>query len=176
MSKFPHITPAELRRYFNRLNLNQLLEINHSYGPHFISLDNRIDKCNADLRTANSRLAELQISKQTHDQNYDNVEIREAEFKLRLQSVLADSDQTARYIGRQAVGSSPMALFSIEDQYLAMEISNVSQTIRDLNETIADLEQKKKGAVSELRILNSVIELKRQHLPVPVPASNQFGL
>ncbi|HIE3615518.1 TPA: hypothetical protein ACXLVH_002311 [Legionella anisa] len=31
--------------------------------------------------------------------NYDNVEVREAEFKLRLQSVLADSDQTARYIG-----------------------------------------------------------------------------
>ncbi|HHT0591992.1 TPA: hypothetical protein ACTXXA_000546 [Legionella anisa] len=174
MSKFPHITPAELRRYFNGLNLSQLLQINHSYGHHFISLDNRIDKYNADLSTANNRLAQLQISKQTHDQNYHNVEVHEAEFKVRLQSVLADSDQTARYLGRQAVGSSPMDLFSMKAQSLAMEMSNVSQKIRDLNARIADLEEKKEGAASELRILNSVIKEKRQHLPVP--DSNQFGL
>ncbi|KTD74132.1 hypothetical protein [Legionella tucsonensis] len=174
MSKFPHKNPAELHRYFSQLSLDKLIEINHSYGPHFESLESRIDKCQLDLINANRRLTQLQMLKQTHQQNYEDVEAREAEYQSSLQSVLADSNPIDRYIGRQAVGTSPMVAYAAESQSIMTKISDVSQLIIDLTNTIAALEQKKTAAVSELRILNRVIEEQKRLMPEPT--SSQLAL
>ncbi|KTC80259.1 hypothetical protein [Legionella cherrii] len=161
MSKFPNKTAFELRQYFRQLTLEQLLDINHSYGPHFEQLEERIDRCNKDLANAQERLDGLKNRKQVHQNNYGTVETLEAAYRAQLNSVLADYSRTNRFLGRQAAGASPMEQYDYQKLHLDTEISNTSEKIDHLNQLVTGLEQKKTDAISELRILNRVITEKR---------------
>ncbi|HHF7367451.1 TPA: hypothetical protein ACPSKY_002585 [Legionella bozemanae] len=174
MSKFPHKTPGELRRYFNQQSLDKLLEINRSYGPHFESLDAQVDRYKNTLKEANWRLVYFTERHSAHLQTYEEAEIREASYQSTRKAMLSETDQTDRLLGLKALGASPMELYEYEKRCLRGEISKASDEIQRMNTCIATVEQKKNGAVSELRILNSVIEAKRQI--IPEVASNQLGL
>lgn len=162
--KFPNKTAHELRQYFNQLTLTQLIEINHSYEPHFYRLDDRISQCTAGLVSVNARLIELTQRKQAHQQTLEAVELREAEYQKILTSVLDDTSRTGRFLGRQALSDSPMETYDFELFNIETEISRATNKFEQLTESSIDLEQKKRRAVSELRTLNSVIEEKRQYL------------
>ncbi|CAM2926184.1 Uncharacterised protein [Legionella steigerwaltii] len=174
--KFPYVPVSELRRYFNQLSLPQLIEINRSYGPHFEQLDDRIDRCTNDLADANARLAQLNQRKHDHQQTYDAVEIREAVYQSTRRSVLADSSRTSRYLGMQAVGSSPMELFDSELLTINTEISKANNQIERLNDVIDNLGKAKTGAISELRILNSIMDEKKKEVLEETNTTQPRGL
>ncbi|MGM9454734.1 hypothetical protein ACTAZI_15525 [Legionella bozemanae] len=174
MSKFPHKTPNELRRYFSQLSLGQLLEINRSYGPHFESLDAQDEGYKKNIKELNPRLAYFTEKYEAHLQTYEDVEIREATYQSNRNAMLSEMDQTDRLLGFKTLGISPMEIYEYEARCLRGEISKTSDEIKRLNACIATVEQKTRGAVSELRILNSVIDLKREL--TPEVASNQLGM
>ncbi|PWY54296.1 hypothetical protein DGG96_17760 [Legionella qingyii] len=166
MAKFPHKTPFELRQYFKQQDLPQLIRINREYEPHFVWIDNRLDQHNDALKVAEARLAQLLESKRAHELTYEHVVDEETGFQQTLGGVLSDTDQTDRYLGRQAAGYSPMTSYDLKSQYLCTQISHASEQVSSLNEWIADLKQKKTAAVCELRILNQVIGEKKRALEV----------
>ncbi|STY29882.1 Uncharacterised protein [Legionella wadsworthii] len=171
MSKFPNKTPYELRQYFNSLDLNQLIELNRSYGPHFVSLEERLDKSQEDLKQERKRLIQFQEKKQKHLLSYKEVETNEELFQKNMESVCSIQSRTDRYMGRQSLGYSPMQLYSSESLFIDTEISKASQMIQSLENIIASLEEKKTIAVSELRILNSIIDKRRKLMPEkPTPS------
>ncbi|KTD69114.1 MULTISPECIES: hypothetical protein [Legionella] len=161
--KFPNKTAFELRQYFSQLSLAQLTVINISYGPHFERLEERIECCNSNLTDKKARLARLIQERKDAQQTYEAVEIREAEYQKILASVLADSSRTNRFLGRQAMGDSPMVLFKLELAHLDADISIASEDIQEFNATLDALNQKKKGAISEFRILESVRDEKKRY-------------
>lgn len=173
MSKFPNKTAKELRQYFNKLDLNQLVDINRSYGPHFSQLEERLDKCHENLIQERERLIQFQEKREVHLLKLEEVEMNEEIFQRNLASVNASQSRTERYIGRQSLGYSPMELYSMESVFLNSELSKITQNIQYQEDTITILQQKKSAAVSELRILNSVIE-ERRRLALPVPAPHMF--
>ncbi|KTD01818.1 hypothetical protein OQJ19_12550 [Fluoribacter gormanii] len=166
MAKFPHKTPFELGQYFRQQDLSQLIKINREYGPHFVWLEERLDHHNESLKVADERLAQLLESKRVHELTYETVLDEEAGFQQTLGGVLADTNQTDRYLGRQAAGYSPMTAYELKSQYLCTEILRASERVSSLNDGIEDLKQKKTAAVCELRILNQVIEEKQRALEV----------
>ncbi|WP_392536597.1 hypothetical protein [Legionella sp. 227] len=176
MSKFPNRTAFELRQYFKQLTLGQLLEINRSYGPHFEQLEERIERCNKNIVDAQERLERFEERKQAHLNNYDTVETSEAAYRAQLNSVLADSSRTDRFLGRQAAGASPMEQYDYQKLHLVTEISNHSEKIDHLIQLLTALEQKKTDAISELRILNRVITEKRAEILNQVtPGASEYN-
>ncbi|KTD40507.1 hypothetical protein [Legionella parisiensis] len=173
MSRFPNTTSNELRRYFNSQSLENLLKINISYGPHFESLDARIDEFKMNLGKANSRLAYFTEKHTAHLLTYKEIEIREVSYQSIRNSMLSETDQTDRLLGLKAIGISPMETYEYEERCLAEAISKTSDEIERMNRFITDLEEKVKIAFSELRILNSVIQAKRQL--ISEPPSKQLG-
>ncbi|MCE0724435.1 MULTISPECIES: hypothetical protein [Legionella] len=173
MSKFPLKTPAELRRYFNQQSLDKLIEINHSYEPHFVSLDNRVDELKKVLNEAGTRRAYFIGRQKAHLKTYEATAIHEESYQSTRNEVLMETNQTDRNLGLKAMGISPMEMYEYEERSISEEISKTSDEIKRANDAILVLEQKKRTAVSELRILNDVIKEKRQ--PMPGPTMNQLG-
>ncbi|WP_454781799.1 hypothetical protein [Legionella sp. WA2022007384] len=161
MARFPNKTPYELRQYFKQLDLAQLIKINQDYGPHFISLEDRLDHHRETLRVAEERLAKLRQDKESLESKYDQVAEEEAGYQKTLQGVLCDTDHTDRFLGRQAAGYSPLASFELKSRYIYTELSQAAERVNGLNRIIENLEQRKTAAISELKILNKVIEEKR---------------
>ena len=166
MAKFPNKTPFELREYFKKQDLYQLIKINQEYGPYFISIEDRLDHHREILTAAEERLAKLKENKQSHELIYDRVVEEEAGYQKTLQGVLCDTDQTDRFLGRQAAGYSPMASYELKSRYICTELSQASERVNSLNQIISELERKKTAAIGELRILNQVIAEKRQALEI----------
>ncbi|WP_454784222.1 hypothetical protein [Legionella sp. WA2024007413] len=166
MARFPHKTAFELRQYFQGLDLPHLIKINREYGPHFISIEDRIDQHKATIKILSERLSKLKENQRAHDLKFEKVLEEEAGFQQTLKGVLCDTDHTDRYLGRQAAGFSPLTSYEHHALTLLTEIAQTSERVSGLNQSIADLEQKKTAAVDELRILNSIIEEKRRVLEI----------
>ncbi|QMT60891.1 hypothetical protein [Legionella sp. PC997] len=166
MARFPNKTAFELRQYFKSLDLPQLIKINREYGPHFISIEDRIDQHKATIKILSERLSKLKENQRAHELTFEKVVEAEAGFQQTLKGVLCDTDQTDRYLGRQAAGFSPLTSYEHHALTLLTEIAQTSDRVSGLNQCIADLEQRKTAAVSELKILNKVIEEKRRALRI----------
>lgn len=164
MSKFPNKTSGELRRYFNQFDLAQLKKLNSSYIPHFEALERQIENCEEEVKALNERLNLLTRQKHMHEQTRSEVERHEAIFQSNLRSVLEISSRTDRYLGRQAAGDSPMNLYEYELFAINSNLTDATLRKKKLEETLADLSTKKQAAVSEVKILNDVIEEKEHYL------------
>ncbi|MBI2785377.1 MAG: hypothetical protein HYX60_03330 [Legionella longbeachae] len=168
MSQFPYKTQSELRGYFKRHNLMDLMEINRSYGPYFTSLEGRIDNYNHTLVDENLKLKNLKMKKEQHEQGYDKATKQEEEFKSTSESLLGISSRTELFLIRQSLGYSPMDTYNSILINLEERIFRTNTTIENLNKALNDLNQRKKGAISELRLLNHVIEEKKAPQNAPI--------
>ncbi|WP_058512547.1 hypothetical protein [Legionella santicrucis] len=167
MSRFPNKTPYELRQYFKKLSLDQLIEQNHFYGLHFENLEDQIDKCNQTLVAESKHRHTLQEQKNNHDLTYDSVVLSEQEFRLSLESLNDITDPSERFLARKSIGVSPMEVYNQESLCFITPIHQSDLMIEHLTKSLGDLTKKKSGAISELKILNSIIREKEQLISVP---------
>lgn len=167
MSRFPNKTHYELRQYFKKLSLDQLKEQNCFYGPHFENLEDKIDECNQALAAENKYQHTLQEQKSNHELTYDSVVMSEQEFRLSLESLNDITDHSERFLARKSIGISPMEVYNQKLSDITIPIHQSNLMIEHLTKRLEDLTKKKSGAISELKILNSVIREKEQLINVP---------
>ncbi|AUH73617.1 hypothetical protein [Legionella sainthelensi] len=162
MSRFPNKTHHELRQYFKKLSLEQLNEQNCFYGPHFENLEDKIDECNQDLANENKHRLTLQEQKSTHELTYNSVVASEQEFRLSLESLNDITDHSERFLARKSIGFSPIEMYNQKLSGITTPIYKSNLMIEHLTKRLEDLIKKKSGAISELKILNSIIQEKEQ--------------
>lgn len=162
MAQFPKKTSSELRCYFNSLDLKKLIQLNRSYGPHFEKLDARIDSCKNDLDNEKKRLEELKAEKSSHELCYEKAETQEKKYKQNFDGVLSNRNSSEHFLGRKALGHSPMQLYKSDVFCFNYFILESTRKIELLDSRLSALEANKKTAFSELRILNSIIEEKKK--------------
>ncbi|HAT8250918.1 TPA: hypothetical protein ACJT8R_002826 [Legionella pneumophila] len=173
MSKFPHKNPETLRQYFREKNLEQLLEINQSYGPHFEKLENTIDRLTQEISTRAEKLPSLLKRLEELAQNYGKIAIEQERYEDTLASIMSDSCTGAeRYLALTALGMSPLDSYHQHSSNIQNEIDTISKRLNELNSHLALWKNQKSKAISELKILNSVIEEKRKEFQV----DHQFAL
>ncbi len=173
MSKFPHKNPETLRQYFREKNLEQLLEINQSYGPHFEKLENAIGRQTEEISTRTEKLSWLLKDKKELSQNSEKIAIEQEQYERNRASIMSDSCTGAeRYLALTALGMSPLDSYHQHSSNIQNEIDTISKRLNELNSHLALWKNQKSKAISELKILNSVIEEKRKELQV----DHQFAL
>lgn len=173
MSKFPHKNPETLRQYFREKNLEQLLEINQSYGPHFENLENAIDRLTQEISTREEKLSGLLKGREELAQNYEKIVIEQERYEDNRASIMSDSCTGAeRYLALSALGMSPFDSYHHNSRNLHNEINATYKKLNELNSHLALWKNQRSKAVSELKILNSIIDEKRKELEV----DHQFTL
>ncbi|HGK7611359.1 TPA: hypothetical protein ACJ6J3_11965 [Legionella pneumophila] len=173
MSKFPHKTPETLRQYFQAKDLGQLIEINHSYEPHFENLENTIDRLTQEISTRAEKLPSLLKRLEELAQNYGKIAIEQERYEDTLASIMSDSCTGAeRYLALSALGMSPFDSYHHNSRNLQNEIDTINKKLNELNSHLALWKNQRSKAVSELKILNSIIDEKRKELEV----DHQFTL
>ncbi|HCR5122582.1 TPA: hypothetical protein OO122_001019 [Legionella pneumophila] len=173
MSKFPHKNSETLRQYFREKNLEQLIEINQSYGPHFEKLENAIDRLTQQISTQKGKLSGFLKEQEKISQNYGEIVIEQERFENNRASIMSDSCTGAeRYLALTALGMSPLDCYHSNSRSLQNEIDTTSKRLNELNSYLAFWKNQRSKAFSELHILNSVIEEKRKEFLV----DHQFTL
>lgn len=162
MSKFPNKTTHELRQYFQQQSLEKLQEINRSYGPHFTNIENSIERITETLETLTEKQNNLLSEQEDLANYYPKAEEEEKEYKNTLEAIMSDSNGAERYLALQALGMSPLHSYHQKSLGLDDEIRRITQEIEQLNSQISLLNTKKSWAITELRILNSIIEEKKK--------------
>ncbi|HAT8178671.1 TPA: hypothetical protein JA361_04165 [Legionella pneumophila] len=163
MSKFPHKNPETLRQYFQEQNLEKLIQINHSYGPHFENLENTIDRLTQEISTRTEKLSQLLKRQEEHSQNYGKIVIEQERYESNRASIMSDSCTGAeRYLALGALGMSPFDYYHNNSRNLQNEIEMTNKKLNELNAHLALWKNQRSKAVSELRILNSVIDEKKK--------------
>ncbi|KTD60605.1 hypothetical protein Lsai_0063 [Legionella sainthelensi] len=162
MSRFPNKTHHELRQYFKKLSLEQLNEQNCFYGQHFENLEDKLDECNQALVTEIRHRHILQEQKNNHELTYDSVVESEQGFRLSLESLNDITDHSERFLARKSIGISPMELYNQKLSDISTPMYQSNLMIEHLTKRLDDLTKKKSGAISELKILNSIIQEKEQ--------------
>ncbi|HAT1868808.1 TPA: hypothetical protein JAZ42_11855 [Legionella pneumophila] len=167
MSKFPHKTPETLRQYFRGKSLEQLIEINRSYGPHFENLENTIDRLTQEISTREEKLSGLLKGREELSQNYGKIVIEQEQYENNRSSIMSDSCTGAeRYLALAALGMSPFDCYHNNSWNLQNEIDTTYKKLNELNSHLAFWKNQKSKAVSELKILNPIIDEKRRELEV----------
>ncbi|HAZ7574204.1 TPA: hypothetical protein J8J82_002566 [Legionella pneumophila] len=167
MSKFPHKTPETLRQYFREKNLEQLIEINRSYGPHFENLENAIDRLTQAISTQEVKLSRLLKEQEEISQNYGKIVIEQEQYENNRSSIMSDSCTGAeRYLALNALGKSPLDCYYSNSSRLQNEIDATYKKLSELNSHLALWKNQRSKAVSELKILNPIIDEKRRELEV----------
>lgn len=167
MSKFPHKTPETLRQYFQAKDLGQLIEINHSYGPHFENLENAIDRLTQKISTQKGKLSGFIKEQEEISQNYGKIVIEQERFENNRASIMSDSCTGAeRYLALSALGMSPFDCYHSNSRRLQDQIDTTNKKLNELNSHLALWKNQRSKAVSELKILNSIIDEKRRELEV----------
>ncbi|AOW59630.1 TPA: hypothetical protein ACT9LC_001435 [Legionella pneumophila] len=167
MSKFPNKTPETLRQYFREKNLEQLIEINHSYGPHFENLEKRIDRLTQKISTSAEKLSSLLTQKVEHGQNYDKMIDEQQIYENNRSSIMSDSSTGAeRYLALSFLSTSPFDYYQMRARTLEDEIDMTNKKLNELNTHLAFWKNQRSKAVSELKILNPIIDEKRRELEV----------
>ncbi|HAT7072632.1 TPA: hypothetical protein JAN90_07605 [Legionella pneumophila] len=173
MSKFPYKNPETLRQYFRGKNLEQLIEINHSYGPHFENLENTIDRLTQEISTREEKLSGLLKGREELSQNYEKLVIEQQQYENNRSSIMSDSCTGAeRYLALNALGISPLDRHYSNSSSLQNEIDATYKKLNELNSHLALWKNQRSKAVSELKILNLIIDEKRRELEV----APQFAL
>ncbi|KTC83532.1 hypothetical protein [Legionella cincinnatiensis] len=167
MSRFPNKTHHELCQYFKKLSLDQLKKENHAYGAHFENLENKIDECNRALVVECQHRHSLQEQKSNYELTYDSVVLSEQEYRLSLESLNDITDHSERFLARKSIGISPMEVYNQKLSYLITSVQQSHLRIEHLTKRCEDLTKKKSGAISELKILNSIIQEKEQLISAP---------
>lgn len=167
MSKFPHKTPETLRQYFQAKDLGQLTEINHSYGPHFENLENTIDSLIQKISTREEKLSGLLKRQEKLSQNFKKIVIEQEQYENNRSSIMSDSCTGAeRYLALNALGMSRLDCYYSNSSSLQNEIDATYKKLNELNSHLALWKNQRSKAVSELKILNSIIDEKRRELEV----------
>ncbi|HAT2049314.1 TPA: hypothetical protein JBK40_15365 [Legionella pneumophila] len=167
MSKFPHKNPETLRLYFQGKNLEQLIEINRSYGPHFENLENTIDRLTQEISTQKGKLSGLLKANEELSQSYDKIVVEQERFESNRSSIMSDSCTGAeRYLALSALGMSPLDCYHSNSRSLQNEIDTTNKKLKELNTHLALWKNQRSKAVSELKILNPIIDEKRRELEV----------
>ncbi|KGP64265.1 hypothetical protein EP47_04245 [Legionella norrlandica] len=165
MSKFPYKTSKELREYFIKEGLDKLKEINRSYEPHFIKLDNTIDEITKDIGNRKQQLSHFKETLELHQKGYQAAVQAENEHQICRQSLLENNDSGAeRFLQLQTLGSSPMEVYHQTSFGLGEDISRLTREIDRLNNRLTNQNDRKSRAISELKILNSIIDEKSRQL------------
>ncbi|HAU1378715.1 TPA: hypothetical protein JBI49_04090 [Legionella pneumophila] len=165
MSKFPHKTPETLRQYFREKSLEELIEINRSYGPHFENLENTIDRLTQEISTRAERLPSLLKRLEELAQNYGKIAIEQERYEDNRASIMSDSCTGAeRYLALSALGMSPFDSYHHNSRNLQNEIDTINKKLNELNSHLALWKNQRSKAVSELKILNPIIDEKRREL------------
>ncbi|MDO5255365.1 hypothetical protein PSM93_06960 [Legionella pneumophila] len=177
MSKFPHKTPETLRQYFREKSLEELIEINRSYGPHFENLENTIDRLTQEISTRAERLPSLLKRLEELAQNYGKIAIEQERYEDNRASIMSDSCTGAeRYLALSALGMSPFDSYHHNSRNLQNEIDTINKKLNEidtinkklneLNSHLALWKNQRSKAVSELKILNPIIDEKRRELEI----------
>ncbi|HAT6977733.1 TPA: hypothetical protein F8R96_16225 [Legionella pneumophila] len=173
MSRFPHKTPETLRQYFREKDLGQLIEINRSYGPHFENLENRIDRLTQAISTQKGKLSQFLKAQEELYQNYEKIVIEQERYENNRASIMSDSCTGAeRYLALAALGMSPLDCYHNNNLNLQYEIDTTNKKLNELNTHLALWKNQRSKAVSELKILNSVIDERRKEFEI----NHQFTL
>ncbi|MCW8396860.1 hypothetical protein [Legionella sp. PATHC039] len=167
MSKFPYKNPETLRQYFRGKSLEQLIEINLSYGPHFENLENTIDRLTQEISTREEKLSVLLKGREELSQNYEKIVIEQQQYENNRSSIMGDSCTGAeRYLALNALGMSPLDRYYSNSNSLQNEIDATYKKLNELNSHLALSKNQRSKAVSELKILNPIIDEKRRELEV----------
>ncbi|HHF7344198.1 TPA: hypothetical protein ACPSKB_000599 [Legionella feeleii] len=157
MPFYPEKKTDELFEFLNDMLLHELVALNHSYGPHFEALEEKIERTEQDIRADQEQLVALQ-------ERYDELErqsIVEAEKrKEALASLPGNGAERYLQLGYFSV-------FSVADNQQAkvsIDIKKIKKRISDNEMQRAELTQEKKESITELSIVNSVLALKRKRV------------
>ncbi|KTD01872.1 hypothetical protein [Legionella feeleii] len=157
MPFYPDKKTDELFEFLNDMLLHELVALNHSYGPHFEALEDKIERTEQDIRGDQEQLVALQ-------ERYDALErqsIAEAEKRKEAFASLPGNG-AERYLQLGFFG-----VFSVADSQqgkVSIEIKKIKERIKNNETQLSDLIEEKKASMDELIIVNSVLALKRKRV------------
>ncbi|KTD65035.1 hypothetical protein [Legionella shakespearei] len=162
MARFPNKTLYELRTYFMGLDLTQLTKINHAYGDHFVRLELRLERVNNQLAKYTSQLLTIRRNINELDAQEPLIQQQEEEYSRSVASMMESSSGAEFYLARQALGASPADRHKADSASLKTELIQTTDMIFALNTELEHTESSKSRAVDELRLLNRIIDDKKQ--------------
>lgn len=161
MSKFPNKTPHALREYFQSCTIEQLITINHEYGPHFERLGNNQDHLKASIEKKTQLITSLQQRITRLNQELPQIRQAQVFYEQDSISILDEHDTAERSLALKSLGRSPMERYNEQESSLNLALLMLREEIQALNEQLKHVNSLFSRACSELRILNSVIDQMR---------------
>lgn len=164
MAKFPTKTHYELHVYFSNLTLQNLLEINRSYGPHFENLEKRIENTEALIVQKGQLLQRLVEDKLKLEAEAPALKEQDTLYYRTREDMRESLDGAELYLANQYLGLSPGTLHRDSTYRVNSQMSKVSGDISYLDIQLKELNASKSGAVKELKLLNRIIKDKEEEL------------
>lgn len=164
MAKFPTKTLYELQVYFSNLTLQNLLEINRSYGPHFVNLEERIENTESSIVQKGQLLQRLVEDKLKLEAEAPALEEQDKRYYRTRDDMRESLAGAELYLANQYIGLSPSIVHKDSTYRVSSQMNRVSEDISDLDTQLNRLNASKLRAIEELRLLNRIIEDKKEEL------------
>jgi hypothetical protein len=162
MAKFPYKTQHQLQVYFQSLELAQLTDLNHQYGDHFTNLEAKLDDVERQLGLAEQRIQTTLLNRQKLDEQIPFLAAQDEQYHQNRESISDTSSRSERYLAYQAVNASPSEIHSRSSSELSASHVRLLAVKEGLNDQLNRLKSSKSRAIEELKLLNRVIDYKRQ--------------
>ncbi|WP_419419238.1 hypothetical protein ACNVED_11935 [Legionella sp. D16C41] len=154
MPFFPYQNADQFRQHCRRQTLTDLTELNHQYGERFEKISDRqleiqqhFDSINQEIILLEGKIKDAQLESKRNNEYrqsvLENLPHNGAERHLIMQSILPIYDSTS---------------------ILAAEIAKLNKLKENLNQSLISLNAEVGRNVRELKIINAVIDEKKQQV------------
>lgn len=160
MARFPNRTQYELSVYFNGLDLDQLKKLNHGYGDHFERLEERLEKIQKQQVFNKQQIESITLKIQKLDEQTPFLAAQDEQYYRTREIIAGTSSRSERYLAYQSLGSSPSEIYSSDLRELNTSLQQALENKEGLSNQVQTIMFAKSRAVSELKLLNRVIDSK----------------